>query len=71
MPSCPRMQKAHPPHPTPHQSLHGMLIQEQGIKTEVQIEQREREKTLSRLMVPKYNFFSLTSGICYHINRKN
>ena len=44
MPSCPQMQKAHPPHPTPHQSLHGMLIQEQGIKTEVQIEQRERER---------------------------
>jgi len=42
-PSCPQMLKAHPPHPTPHQSLHGMLTQEQGIKTEVQTEEKERE----------------------------
>lgn len=43
MPSCPRMQKAHLPHPTPHQSLHGMLTREQGIETEVQTEDRESQ----------------------------
>lgn len=44
MPSCPQMPKGRPHHLTPHQSLHGMLNQEQqGSRTEVQREDENKD----------------------------
>lgn len=65
MPSCPQMPNGPPHYPTPHQSLHGMLNQEQrGSRTEVQIE--DENKDFSKQ--DKGATIGFSSGI--HINMK-